>query len=281
MIPPHWGAFAVFVPKMIRKVDAGCQWGGVVYNWKNQTARYEARVDGLGVPLIKLRDDLKQLPLAPLAYRPSNIGLIKYQLCLLVGGGIRSACELVQSTQLLWRSGRFLSASLNIRLLMEIWGALTYSEAQVLQILDESGDVSKVSGRIEKLFYGFESGVPLPWGGVSTQSTVNVMDLMKEADTMLPGAMNTYKFLCDACHPTFVQYTYLLLAGANYEYWSDKKFAAEAHDVLDRALHGAETAVQGMQMVSYAILRNALPLILDESARTRTPAPQGRLNTIN
>jgi hypothetical protein len=255
--------------------------GGVVSNWKFETARYQARVDGLGAPLMRLRDDLKQLPMAPLAYRPSNIGLIKYQLCLLVAGGVRSACELVQSTQLLWRAGRFLSASLNIRLLMEIWGALAYSEAKVLQILDESGDVSKVSGRIEKLFYGFESGVPLPWGGVSTQSTVNVADLMKEADAMLPGSMNTYRFLCDACHPTFLQYTYLLLAGANYEYWGDKKFAVEAHDVLDRALHGAETAVHGMQMVSYSILRNALPLVLDEAARTRERAPQGRLNTIN
>jgi hypothetical protein len=235
-----------------------------VSDWKDQCARYHDRVDGLGAPLISLRDDLRMVPPAPLAYRPTDIGLIKYQLCVLVMGGVRSACELVQSTQLLWRSGRFLSASLNIRLLMEIWGALAFSEAKVLQILDESGDLSAVSPTIEKLLFGFESGVPL-----STQSAVNVTDFMREADATIPGAMHTYKFLCDASHPTFLSYTYLLLAGANYDYWRDKKFAVEAHQVLGRTLEGAEMAVQGIEMVAYAIFRNALPVVLAEAAQPR------------
>src|SRR5919197_4369878 len=105
---------------------SGCQWGSLVSGWQEQTARYRERIDALGAPLIRLRDDLKMLPPAPLNYKPSEIGLIKYQLCLLASGGIRSGCELVQSTQLAWRAGRFLSAALNIRLLMEIWGSLAF-----------------------------------------------------------------------------------------------------------------------------------------------------------
>jgi hypothetical protein len=257
---------AVFAPKMTWNVGAG-KGSGVVAGWKEAAARYQNRVDDLGAPLIRLRDDLQKLPSAPLAYRPTELGLIKYQLCLLVSGGIRSACELVQSTQLLWRSGRFLSASLDIRLLMEIWGSLAFAESKVLNILDESGGLATVGPMLEKLLFGFKSGVQPPRG--ASPAVIEVTDFMTEAEAVLPGAMSTYKFLCDASHPTFVQYTYLLLAGANYDYWSDEKFAAEAHHVLGRALEGAETAVRGIEMVAYAIFRNALPVILAEARQAR------------
>jgi hypothetical protein len=127
---------------------------------------------------------------------------------------------------------------------------------------------------LERLLFGFKSGVPLPNGASSTPSLVGVTDFMKEADVVLPGAMNTYQFLCDASHPTFVQYSYLMLAGADYEYWSDEKFADEAHHVLGRALEGAEMAVRGIEMVAYAIFRSALPVILAEARRAaRRPEP--------
>lgn len=239
----------------------------VVENWQSETERYKVRVAQLPEPLQKLQAELQAIPSAPLDFRPSDFGLIHYQACLLALGGCRAATELVSSFESIWGSGRFLSASLVVRLLVEISGASVYANRQVVHKLKRTNDIAAARAKITKLLHGSRSGVPLPFGGVSKEKPVHVMDFIREADMVYPGTMDSYEFLCDACHPSFLQNTYLMFAGVEQDNWSNKQFARYGHDLLDRTLSAAERAVSSLQESGIAIVRTSLPLVLSDRGK--------------
>ena len=233
-----------------------------VENWQTHTERYDDRIARLSEPMQTLGPEIRALPFAPLDYKPSERGLLYYQLCLFVLAGCRSSSELVYSLGLLWRSGRFLSASLCIRLLIEIWGSSVYANRQVLSKLSLTGDIAAAKAKVARLLFGSRLSVPLPYGGSIKVKPVNVMDFIREADAACPGIMDTYQFLCDACHPSFFQHTWLLLAGAEQDNWSNERFAEYGHQLLDRSVNAAEQAISGIEESGVQIVRASLPMVL-------------------
>lgn len=245
-------------------------------NWQKQIERYEARVDQLSEPLDQLPRELIRLPSAPLNYKPSEHGLLYYQICMLVGGTCSSAYELCGSLGALWHSGRFLGASLCARLLLEFWGSSEYLQRQVLQKLDRTGDIGAAGQKLQKLLLGSKSSVRFPWGHMSEEKPINVMDFVREAETAHPGTMANYEFLCDASHPSFVQHTYLFMAGASavgknltMDSWSNSLFAPHAHGIFDRTLSAAESATQGIGASGIKILQSSLPIVLADSESSK------------
>ena len=195
--------------------------------------------------------------------------MLNYQVCLLVLGGYRSAIELVSSVGSLWRCGRFISASLCVRLLIEVWASSVYANRQVVRNLEQTGDMAAAKAKVARLLFGSKSLVPLPFGRSTEAKAVHVMDFIREADAASPGTMETYEFLCDACHPSYLQHTYLLFAGAEQDNWSNELFAKYGHELLDRTLSAAEGAVRGIEESGVDIVRASLPAVLAERDRNR------------
>ena len=236
-------------------------------NWQQSTSIYNSRVSMLGATSLNIFGDvINQLPCAPLSYTPSHEGLLKYQLCLLVIAAARSAQELGQAIQLLWVSGRFLAGSLAVRLLLEERGFLAYAKTKVLRKIDEAGELKIAHERLTKLLLGSKSGVPLPAGLGRHHAVINVNEFIREAELLSPGTADAYAFLCDASHPTYLQHSYLLFAGADYDNWSNAKFSETAHSILERTLSIAEGALLGVKETGLEIFNGCLPMILSEAA---------------
>jgi hypothetical protein len=233
--------------------------------WSQETEPYRDRVGKLYDILDLLTPAFGQLPSSPLSYRPSTIGGLKYQLCILTIGTSRSAQELLSSVAVLSVTGRFLAASVCIRLLIELWGALAYAEGKVLRKLEQPADVATASERLLKLLHGSKSGVPSFRGGTDKVPVINVMEFVRAADALSPGVLQTYDFLCDAAHPTYTQHGYLLFSGSDYDNWSNEVFARHAHFVLNKTVTAAELAILGLSQTGNRILAACLPQITEEA----------------
>lgn len=242
-------------------------------DWNRAVKRYTSRVVALDEILSELRQSLEDVPSAPLEFQPSEAASLSYQLCIYVCGSYRSAHELTKSLLTLWSNGNYLSATLCIRHLMEIWGASAYVNRQLLQKWHRTGDIESATAKVRKLLSGSRSGVSLPWGDDSNIKPIHVMDFIREAEDACPGAMKTYEFLCDGCHPSFNQNTYLLFAGAEYDNWSNKTFEKYAHGILNRSLSAAEQALRGIAINGVDALEAALPTVIADQNCRRSSSP--------
>jgi hypothetical protein len=235
--------------------------------WARETERYRKRALELGYSLNDLADEIKKLPRAPLSARLSDKAAIQFQVCLLTIGIFRSAQQLASSLQLLWPSGQFVTASLTTRLLVELQGVLAYADRKVLRKLDDPNNIEICHTRMVKLLLGSKSGVlSLQGDSRDARPVVNVMDFIKEGEGAFPGLSDTYSFLCDGSHPTYLQHSYLLFAGPNYDNWTNEALAVEAHRTLERTLSAAEGALAGIRSTGLAIFAECLSLILSETS---------------
>jgi hypothetical protein len=231
-------------------------------NWQEHTGRYVDRVALLQDPLVSLRKALHPLPNAPLDFQPSRKGLICYQLCAAVIGSDRTAKELCSSIEDQWRLGRFLTVSISARLLIEIWGAVEFLRQEVLEKLEQTGNIDVAERKIAKFLHGSKSDIPLPWGGFSDEDPIHVMDMVRKSETAAPGALGDYEFLCDASHPCHLQHTYLMFAGQSHDNWSNRKFAEYGHQILERTLRTAERAIKGVAEAGIVIADTSIPVVL-------------------
>jgi hypothetical protein len=233
--------------------------------WSRETEPYRDRVGKLYDVLDLLTPAFKWLPPSPLSYRPSTIGDMKYQLCILTIGTSRSAQELLSSVAILSVTGRFLATSVCVRLLVELWGVLAYAESKVLGKLEEPADVATANERLVKLLHGSKSRVPSFRGDMDRVPVINVMESVRAADALSPGVLQTYDFLCDAAHPTYTQHGYLLFSGSDYDNWSNEVFARHAHEVLNKTVTAAELAILGLSQTGNRIFAACLPQITEEA----------------
>ena len=236
-------------------------------NWQEHTNRYLDRTVRLREPLARLGKALQPLPPAPLDFELSARGRIHYQLCIAVIGGVRSADELCSSIEALWISGRFLTISLSVRLLIEMWGAVEFARREIMEKLEQTNDLEAAQRKISRFLLGANSDVPLPWGGVSGKNLVHVMEMVRQAEVASPGTKANYDFLCDASHPCYLQHTYLMLAGSKHDNWSNSMFAAYGHQMLDRTLKAAEDATKGIAEAGIVIIDASMPVILADRER--------------
>jgi hypothetical protein len=237
--------------------------------WQVRTEHLKERIAALYDILNLLTVPIAKLPSSPLSFALSDKGALKYQLCILTIGAARSAQELKSSTYLLWVLGRFLTASICVRLLIELWGMLAYAESKVMKKMEEPDGLSIASERMKKLMLGSKSGVPLPAGIQGTYPIINVIEFIRAAEQLSTGVEEEYAFLCDASHPTYAQHSYLIFSGSEYDNWSNKKFGENAQLILERTVSAAELAVRGVVDAGVRIFDGCLPQILDEQRAIR------------
>jgi hypothetical protein len=238
--------------------------------WQRETEHYRDRVSCLCEVMRGLTSSFQRLPSSPLSFEPTEICAVKYQLCILTIGAARSAQELQSSINLLWIAGRFLAASVCVRVLIELWGLLAYADSKILKKLDEPEGIDSASERVKRLLLGSKSGVPFPTGIKSTLPPVNAMEFVRAAERLSPGIQDTYGFLCDASHPSYSQHSYLLFSGSEYDNWSNKRFAKHANAILERTVSAAEISTQGITDLGILIFDGCLPQILIEATKARS-----------
>ena len=234
-----------------------------VKDWDYHTQKFNTRVRSLPESARHFfKDEASRLPGGPFDRPLSPDGGIKYHFCNYVFGATRSLIELTEATKLLWFSGRFISASVSIRQLIELWGGVEYARV-VLDKYEKTKDLETATKKMNALLGG--SNAPVPWRpDLPLIKPINVMDFVRAADAVDPGIFKLYEFLCDASHPSIMQHMILLFAGPEYDNWSNETFAKHADDVLDRTLDAGERSVRGIYRAGEDIFARCLPLALKE-----------------
>lgn len=232
-------------------------------HWRSETESYRDRIGALYEVLNVVTPVFAQLPPAPLRRKPSERMALKYELCLLTIGTARSTQELLSSISLLSVTGKFLAASVCVRLVVELWGVLAYAEAKVLKELEYPERTTCAHKRLVRLIYGSKSGVA-PFAGEHMVAAINVMEFIRAADRLAPGIHQTYEFLCDSAHPTYGQHGYLLFSGSEYDNWSNRVFADNARSILAKTVEAAEIGTRGIGESAGRIFSACLPEIIEE-----------------
>jgi hypothetical protein len=171
-----------------------------------------------------------------------------------------SADQAVATFLNLWRSGLFTTISLPARLAYELWGAAHFAW-QTLVRMHESGKVDTALATSQRLVLGARSEVLLPWGGATDEKSIHVMDFVRSLADIYPPAEDTYDFLCESCHPSYLRLTTWSLAGPPLQNWTNEKFRQHAHILIDRTLQAFERALEGITLDTTKTLELALPYI--------------------
>jgi hypothetical protein len=232
--------------------------------WNRETVGFRDRIGSLYEKLNAVGPAFSRLPSAPLDFQPTEIGAMKYQLCVIAIGAARSAQELLSSISLLAVTGNFLSASVCTRLLIELLGQLEFADQKVLHCLDRPGELEAAKARLQRLLHGSKSSGPALPGGMPDIAVINVMDFVRAAEVAKPGMQKLYDFLCYAAHPNYTKHGYLLFAGSEYDNWRNPIFAVAARGILDRTVEAAEQAISGIAESAIRLVEDCLPQILAE-----------------
>jgi hypothetical protein len=231
--------------------------------WKLETSIYHERLN-------KIRDwspiqDLSltnKLPRIPLEYNPSPSGLEAVRISLYVMTNASIAQEVSRAFLILWRMGLTSTISLPVRQIYEIWGASHYS----YKLLNEMGNLNdnnilKIQLNTARLLNGARSEVELPWGGLTNEKSIHVMDFIRELKDVCPEAEKTYDFLCESCHPSFIRLTDWSLAGPRLSNWDNNVFNNRGHKLLQYTLSAIEIALNGLALDTKNALELAMPII--------------------
>lgn len=206
-----------------------------------------------------LSDLTARLPDIPLSYDPGIQGLAAINLSLFVLGCRAFADQATKTFLTLWRNGMFTTISLPARLIYELWGATHFARQTAAQMQDS--DEIETLARIQRLLMGARSEVQLPWGGTTNTTSIHVMDFVRSLADTDPQAEETYDFLCESCHPSYLRLTTWSLAGPPLQSWTNEKFRGQGHNLIDRTLKAVEQALQGIAYDTTKTLELALSYI--------------------
>ncbi len=240
--------------------------------WKDETAAYRNRVAVLAVVDKELADVLRRFPGLMQRY-PSEKVAVKHRILIFANQSMESSTEILKSVQLLMTDGHFLAAGHCIRLIHEVWGSLLYAEAKVLAKSEESEESATVAdARLQRLLLGTNSGPLLPAGMKEEINKINVMEFIREGEAAVQGFTETYEFLCDISHPTYLHWFFHRIT---YDFsWSNHLKVAEVSRILELVTSAAEKAVLGIRAAIREIYLRSLPDIEAEVATYATNPPK-------
>jgi hypothetical protein len=229
--------------------------------WERETSQYTERLSRVEQWRPDLSGHVEKLPAVPLSYTPSSEGLVSLQLALFVlSGCMVSADQTVAAFLNLWRNGLFTTISLEARFIYELWGGAHYAQRTLVR-MHESGDADIALSRSRRLILGARSAVQLPWGGIASDKSIHVMDFVRSLTDVHPQAEDTYGFLCESCHPSFLRLTNWSLAAPSVHNWTNEAFRQQAHNVIDQTLQAVEQALKGIALDTAETLKLALQYI--------------------
>ncbi|MDY0280769.1 MAG: hypothetical protein RBR35_09440 [Salinivirgaceae bacterium] len=207
------------------------------------------------------------MPKIPLDYKPSERGRVALNLALFVLNGCLAPlpqASLAFST--LWQTGYLSMITLPVRFAMEASGGVAYA-AWVWRQMEATGDITKGGERVARLTLGSRSPVELPWGGPATLLSINVMDFIDKMDASgMPGARADYEFLCESCHPSFLQLTYWNLASISVAESINPVLKKRMVAQFDRTISLLEDTVAFARSRSNGLLDTILPIVEQERA---------------
>jgi hypothetical protein len=234
--------------------------------WRQHTARFQDRVLMLGATTFDfLHPFLDDLPAWPISTELSDRAALKFQVCLVTIGSLRSAREVAFSSSKLWLQGHFLLAATGFRMLQELYGQLCWLEQKVLRPT-EAGDLGVAHSRAVKAIFGSNTAIPHVRGGLGPHPLINVMDFIRAGEAATPGVLEDYKFLCDSAHPSYMLQSWLLFAGPDHDNWTNPTFALQADALLDRIVVAGEASIKGIGIVARDLMTRCVPEVRSEAA---------------
>ena len=230
-------------------------------NWRSETTRFAARLDAIDARLPDLSASLQDLPGGPFKTLGTSTEWLYYQCCLSVVLANNSTSELAESFKERWKSGCFLSASLCARLLVEMWGVVEFADAGILDKFEATKDLDAAAVRVTRLNMGAKGDIPLPWGDPTGFEPIHAMEFVRAIRQNEVDAIEEYNSLCNASHPSFLQHSYLLMAGKTYDNWGNKTFAEYADKMLERLIRITEMSINGVVNAGVQIAERAIPIV--------------------
>jgi len=204
--------------------------------------QFQSRVDRIKQWDPPVRELFDKLPEIPLNYTPKDDELAAINLGLFIGNTSLVATRTSSVFTSLWENNHFITISLHARFLYELWGATYYASNTFLR-MEQTGDTEAALMVLQRLTTGTRYSIELPWGGLSNFKSLHVLDLIRELDNTHPKASDVYNYLCESCHPSFIQLSYWGLIERNHE---NEKFFGYAKEMLNRTLEGTESAQAGI-----------------------------------
>ena len=229
--------------------------------WDRELSQYAGVLNGFKEWEPSLSTLIQRLPDIPLNYTPTSEGIVAVQVSLfMVAGCLPMSQQAVAGFINLWQAGLMNIISLPARLIYEVWGGVHYAR-HILSQMRTSGDVKGALLKSQKLTLGARSDVELPWGGLSTDISVNVRDFVRFLSDVYPETEDSYGFLCESCHPSFLRHSMWSLTCPPLPNWSNPRFREQAHNVIRRTVEIIARSLDGIALDSREILELALPLI--------------------
>ena len=221
--------------------------------WIAETRQYVPRLEALPNLVAEASSVLSSLGVTGPMKDPNAPvrTILLIQLVLFCTGCLRVAYDLTKSAELLFREGRITSASLQLRLLLEYWGAVALASTLCDRVrdannLEDAATLEELVNPISRLIGGSRIPVKLPRGGETSVKSFNVMNFIQHLEKCEPGAEQNYEFLCETCHPSYVQQSYLWMAGREGDNWTNDAFREHAHTLLERIVSAGESAAVGL-----------------------------------
>jgi hypothetical protein len=230
--------------------------------WPKEIKKYTDRIAALRLMSEELGDELSKFP-GLLSFNPTDAGSVRHRTLIFANGNLATSMRLVESIQLLWSNSHFHAAAHCIRLLFELWGSLIYSRERIIRKLEEKDGAKTADTRLTKLTLGTKSKTLLPAGIEGHFPIINVMDFIRAGNDVEPGFEDTYNFLCDVSHPSFVIHTDLFWL-TNDGSWGNDLYSKEAHRILEKITATAESSVAGIELQIRSIYQACIPPLVAE-----------------
>lgn len=237
-------------------------------SWKTETSCYAPRLEALPVCIREASAVISSLGVTgPMMDPRGHVRTILIiQLILFSTGSLRVAYDLTKAAELLFREGRVTPTCLQLRLLFEYWGAVALASTLCDRVRDAANleDAATLEGvvyPINRLIAGSRSPVKLPRGGDTPATSYNVMKFIQHLEKREPGTEQIYNFLCETCHPSFVQQTYFWMAGTEGDNWTNDVFREHAHALLEQLVLAGETAAFGLAQATKHVTAVARSII--------------------
>ncbi len=234
-------------------------------SWQTEICGYIPRLQMLPHQIQEAASLLNTLGLtAPMNPTENVRRTILNQLILFNIGSLRVALDLAEAADFLFSIGKITSACLQIRLLFELWGSVDFGSTicgRVCEATDlrDAVTLEGISAPISKLISGSRFQVTLPRGGETDVRSYNVMKFIDHLDKCEPGNAKIYDFLCEACHPSFVQQSYFWMAGSKGDNWTNQAFRRHAHELLEQLIAAAEKATAGLAHATEHVIELVRP----------------------
>ncbi len=195
-----------------------------------------------------------------LRFAPTPEVSVKHRGLIYTNQLLGSAVEVLGSVQLLWAHGHFLCAGHCIRLLHEILGALRHFQQKVLARAGRSEEDARAADeKLQRLMLATNSEVLLPAGIKEHYKVVSVQSLIDAGEAKRTGFQETYDFLCDISHPTFMHLTLYQLQWDPS--WSNELSVAEIHRTLERLASVLEEDIREIGEAVFEIYDGCVPAI--------------------